>query len=249
MKLTVVGCSGSFPGPLSPGSCYLVEHDGVRLLLDMGNGSLGALANYADIYSIDAIVISHLHIDHCVDVGSYYVARKYSRYGPMPAIPVYGPAGIADRMCAIYGIDEGTPMSEIFDFREYDGSEFSVGAMTVGAHGVWHCGIPAYGISVSAGGKRLIYSGDTGPCDALVEAARGADVALFEASYLTRHENPEGIHLTGREAAQAAIDAGVDRLILTHLVPWNDSAEVLQEATEIYNGTVTLASPGMREDI
>ncbi|MCB0922659.1 MAG: MBL fold metallo-hydrolase, partial [Actinobacteria bacterium] len=70
MKLTVVGWSGSFPGPDSPASCYLLEHEDARILLDLGNGSLGALQRYADIYAVDAVFLSHLHVDHCIDLCS-----------------------------------------------------------------------------------------------------------------------------------------------------------------------------------
>ena len=92
MRLTVVGCAGSFPGPDSPASCYLLEADGFRVVVDFGNGSLGALQKYAGLFDIDAVCLSHLHADHCVDLYSYSVARAYSPAGPQPAIPVYGPA-------------------------------------------------------------------------------------------------------------------------------------------------------------
>ena len=95
MRLTVVGCSGSFPGPESAASCYLLEADGFRLVIDMGNGSLGALQRYAPLFGVDAVALSHLHADHCVDLYSYSVARTYAPAGPQPPIPVYGPAGTA----------------------------------------------------------------------------------------------------------------------------------------------------------
>ena len=98
MRLTVVGCAGSFPGPDSPASCYLLEADGFRLVIDFGNGSLGALQRYAALSGIDAVCLSHLHIDHCVDLYSYSVARAYHPDGQLPAIPVYGPAGTAERI-------------------------------------------------------------------------------------------------------------------------------------------------------
>ena len=98
MRLTVVGCAGSFPGPDSPASCYLLEADGFRLVIDFGNGSLGALQKYAALFGIDAVCLSHLHADHCVDLYSYSIARTYPPDGPQPPIPVYGPAGTAERI-------------------------------------------------------------------------------------------------------------------------------------------------------
>ena len=95
MRVTVVGCAGSFPGPDSPASCYLLEAEGFRLVIDMGNGALGVLQRYAGLFGIDAICLSHLHADHCIDLGAYWVARQYPPDGPQPPIPVYGPRGTA----------------------------------------------------------------------------------------------------------------------------------------------------------
>ena len=95
MRLTVVGCSGSFPGPDSPASCYLVEQDGYRVVLDLGNGALGQLQRYVSLDDVDAVLISHLHVDHVIDLCSYYVARRYRPAGPLAAAarrrPVWHP--------------------------------------------------------------------------------------------------------------------------------------------------------------
>src|SRR3954465_8513241 len=101
MRLTVVGCSGSYPGPGSPASCYLVEADDAdgrtwRVLLDLGSGALGALHRYADPLGIDAVLLSHLHPDHCLDLSGYYVLRKYHPRGAQPRIPVWRPDLPAD---------------------------------------------------------------------------------------------------------------------------------------------------------
>ena len=107
MRLTVVGCSGSYPGPESAASCYLLEaeHDGRtwRIVLDLGNGALGQLHRYADPLAIDAVLVTHLHADHCLDLCGYYVLRKYHPSGPQPRIPVWGPEGTAERMARAYG--------------------------------------------------------------------------------------------------------------------------------------------------
>ena len=87
MRVTVIGCAGSFPGPDSPASCYLLEAEGFRLVLDLGNGALGALQRHADLFGVDAICVSHLHADHCVDLGAYWVARQYAGDGPQAAHP------------------------------------------------------------------------------------------------------------------------------------------------------------------
>src|SRR4249920_1123656 len=103
MRVTVVGCAGSFPGPDSPASCYLLEAEGFRLVLDLGNGALGALQRHTELFGVDAICVSHLHADHCVDLGAYWVARQYTPDGPRPPIPVYGPQGTAGRVAGFGG--------------------------------------------------------------------------------------------------------------------------------------------------
>ena len=107
MRLTVIGCSGSFPGPESAASCYLVEANGFRLVLDMGNGALAALGRTIDIYSIGAIALSHLHPDHCLDLCGFYVLRKYHPSGQQPRLPVYGPSGTGERMTRAYEPPDG----------------------------------------------------------------------------------------------------------------------------------------------
>ncbi len=245
MKLTVVGCSGSFPGPDSPASCYLLEHDGYSLLLDLGNGALGALANYIDIDDLNAVALSHLHIDHCADLGPLYVSRRYHPEGLRERIPVLGPRGLEDRAKSLYGIGEGPePLHSVIDFVEYLTTPMPLGPFLVEAHPVVHP-VPAYALRVTAGNRTLIYSGDTAPCEQLVGASRGADVALFEASYLEGADNPPDLHLTGADAAKAATAAGVGRLVLTHLVPWNDNDTVVADALPFFSGDLIVAHTGL----
>ena len=84
MRLTIVGCAGSFPGPDSASSCYLVEHDGFRMLVDLGSGALGPLQRHLDLRDVDAVLLSHLHADHCFDLSGFYVVSKYHPTGALP---------------------------------------------------------------------------------------------------------------------------------------------------------------------
>jgi len=244
MRLTIVGCAGSFPGPDSPASCYLVEHAGHRIVLDMGNGAFGNLQRHTDVYAIDGVVLSHLHADHCLDIASYYVARKYHPDGPKPVIPVLGPTGTADRMARAYDLPPEEGMHGEFEFRDH-AVETEIGPFRIRTTRVNHP-VETYAIRVEAGGKSLVFSGDTGLCDPLVELARGADLALFEASFLSRYPDlPANLHLTAAQAADHATRAGVDRLILTHLVPWTPQDETLAEADAAFGGALALAAPGL----
>jgi ribonuclease BN (tRNA processing enzyme) len=246
MRLTVIGCSGSFAGPDSAASCYLVEADDPdgrtwRILLDLGSGALGSLQRYADPTAVDAVFFSHLHPDHCIDLCGYYVLRKYHPGGALPPIPVWGPAGVAERMARAYDLPAHGMTGE-FDFHEYDGP-VAVGPFVVEPVPVAHP-VPAYGLRVTADGATLAYTGDTGPCVALDRLAAGAGLLLAEASFRHGDENPDDLHLTGREAGEVAGRNGVPRLVVTHVPPWHDAAEMLAEARTAFDGDLSAAVPG-----
>jgi ribonuclease BN (tRNA processing enzyme) len=250
VKLTIVGCSGSFPGPDSATSCYLVEAEGVTLVLDLGPGALGPLSRYTDIYGIGAVLLSHLHADHCFDVCSLYVARRYLPGGPAKGNPqVYGPRGTADRLARAYDLPVDPGMTRVFDFREWDTStSYDIGPFHVRVVRVNHP-IEAYGMRIEHGGRSLVYSGDTGVSPALVELARGANLLLCEAAFHDGRDAVRDVHLSGREAAEHATAAGVERLVLTHLPPWNDPIRSLAEAAPVFTGECQVARPGASYDL
>jgi len=244
MRVTVIGCSGSFPGPDSPASCYLLEAEGFRLVLDLGNGALGALQRHTELFGVDAICVSHLHADHCVDLGTYWVARQYSAHGPRPPIPVHGPRGTAERVAAFGGEDTAAVRAR-FAFRDLVPGSFELGPFRLTADHMRHP-VETFGFRVEHGGWRLAYSADTGESDALVRLAEGADLLLCEASFLEGPDvRPLDLHLTARQAAVHASRAGVGRLVLTHLVPWNDRELTLAEAAGSYQGPLSLARSGL----
>jgi ribonuclease BN (tRNA processing enzyme) len=243
MRVTVIGCAGSFPGPDSPASCYLLEAEGFRLVLDLGNGALGALQRHTDLFGVDAICLSHLHADHCVDLGAYWVARQYAADGPRPPIPVHGPRGSAERVAGFGG--EGTAAIQArFAFRDLAPGPVEIGPFRLTADHVNHP-VETFGFRVEHDGWRLAYSGDTGESDALVRLAAGADLLLCEASFLDGPGLRPNLHLTARQAAAHAARAGVGQLVLTHLVPWNDQERTLAEASQAYRGPLSLAASGL----
>jgi ribonuclease BN (tRNA processing enzyme) len=243
--LTIVGCSGSFPGPASPASCYLVEAAGFRLLLDLGSGAIGALQRFAGLYDIDAVCLSHLHADHCLDLCSYAVARYHGPDGPQPRIPVYGPAGTAERMTACYGSQGSAAMTGSFEFADLTPGTIEIGPLRVTVDHMSHP-VETFGFRLEHAGRALAYSADTGESAALVELARGADLLLCEASFLDGPDLPAGLHLTARQAGQHAARAGAGQLVLTHLVPWNDQQITADEAGTAFSGPLDLAASGMR---
>jgi len=249
MRLTIVGCSGSLAGPTSPASSYLVqtEYEGRtwNLVLDLGNGALGALQRHIDPLAIDAVVLTHLHSDHCLDLCGLYVLQKYS-----PAVVarrrilVYGPRRAGERMARAYDMTPPDGMHHEFDFRELvDREGVQIGPFTVTPHLVNHPA-EAYGIRVEADGEVLAYTGDTDTCDGLKPLFHNATLVLADSAFIDGRDHARGIHLSGSRAAQAAVDAGgVQRLMLTHIPPWNDPAVCRAQAAAVWPGDVELAEP------
>ncbi|BCJ64202.1 MBL fold metallo-hydrolase [Polymorphospora rubra] len=248
MRLTVLGCAGSFPGPDSACSAYLVEADGFRLLIDFGSGSLSALQRYAGLHAVDAILLTHLHCDHMLDACTYIVVRRYAPQGPLPALPVYAPAGAHDRIAAAYS-SEPEAVDDVYTFYGLQPGTFPIGPFTVTVDRVNHP-VETYGVRLEWQKRVVAYSSDTAPCDALIRLAHGADLFLCEASYLDGVENPPDLHLTGREAGEIATKAGVGKLLLTHLVTaWGSEATTFEEAESAFDGPIEIVRPGARYEL
>lgn len=249
MRMTVLGCAGSFPGPDSACSAYLIEADGFSLMLDFGTGSLSALQRYGDLRQIDAIMLSHLHGDHVFDACSYVVVRRYAPDGPYPRLPLYGPAGTKDRLAGAYGSPDEGPLDDVYAFHTLTPGTFAIGPFTVTVERVNHP-IETFGVRLEHDGRVLAYSADTAVCDALPRLAAGAHVFLCEAAYLDGAANPPDLHLTGREAGEMAAEAGVGRLLLTHLVSaWGSADATFKAAVSAFSGPVEVVRPGSRYEI
>jgi ribonuclease BN (tRNA processing enzyme) len=256
VKLTILGCSGSVPGPDAPAPCYLVEADGFRLVLDLGNGALAALQARMSAFDIDALAFSHLHPDHCADFSALAVLRRYHPQPPYRPderrLAVYGPAQAPGRFAAAYAPNEGerltTDFSDVFDFHPLACQTSQIGPFTVTSAPVTHpC--EAYGFRIEHDGKSLAYSGDTAPCAALDQLAAGVDLLLAEATWTDLPTRPADMHMSGRQAGQTARRAGVGRLMLTHIAPWTDPRVVLAEARDEFDGAVLLAEQGAEYEI
>ena len=250
MRLTVVGCSGSFAGPDSAASSYLVQSESEgrtwSVVLDLGNGALGPLQRFVELAEIDAVFVTHLHPDHCVDVCGLYVTRKYRPGGRVEGqLPIHAPSGALERFAQMYhGLERGGMSSEFAVHELADAQVTQVGPFTVTAYRVNHP-VEAYGFRIEADGAVLAYTGDTDTCDALTPLLTGADLALADSAFVDGRDDSVGIHLSGSRAAAAAVAAGgVQRLMLTHIPPWNDPEVCRAQAAAVWSGPLDLAVAG-----
>ena len=245
LTLTVLGSAASWsrtPGRAS--SSYLVRLGADSLVLDLGQGSFAELAGRLDPASLRAVLISHLHPDHCVDLVPL---RHYLRYGctPPAQVPLRGPVSLRARFDALLGEPDflallpGPPLAP---------GGFDVGGMAVQVAAVRHEGESfAFRVSVGADPSRpgIVYSGDCGHAEDLLDLVRPGDTLLAEASFGAGNVPPGVGHLSATDSAGAAARAGAGRLILTHLLDGSDPEAALAVARSLFSREVLVARPGL----
>jgi ribonuclease BN (tRNA processing enzyme) len=244
VELIVLGTDSGFPRPGGACSGYLVRHEGFNLVVDLGTGALANLQHHVPHDGrIDAIVLSHEHPDHCLDLYPLYVAR-WLHPEPLPSIPVYGPAGAFERVARLEGTDGSPSMPAVFEPHTVEpGERVEVGPFRIDTRPMAHL-VTNLGVRIQADGTSMVYTGDTGPSEELVELARGVDVLLAEATLLDGPD-PSWFHLSARQAAEHGTRAGVGTLVLTHFWPTRDRDLSRQQAGEAFDGTVVMAEEGL----
>ncbi len=230
MKLTVLGCHG--PYPAAGGSCsgYLLEEGDTRVLIDCGNGVLSRLQYYYKPWELDAVIVSHLHADHISDLFVLRYAldqaiRAGLRSSPLPLYAPPDPAGDYERL-AYKDVYRVIPL--------HVGKQLLVGPFSFQFQETAHA-IFCLAMRITAGGRVLVYSGDTEPFPGLAGFARQAALFLCEANFqeADMREKPPN-HLSASQAAMLAAEAGVQKLLLTHLPPERDPAVSEREAREFF---------------
>ncbi|MFF8971034.1 MBL fold metallo-hydrolase [Streptomyces sp. NPDC014995] len=242
MRLTVLGGCGAWPTALEACSGYLVEHEGFSLLVDPGYATFPRLLRYGDADTVDAVLVSHGHPDHCADLHPLLRARALSDAPPAP-LPVHAPHGALD---AVLALDRPGMLAGAYRRHDFTpGDRFEIGPFTVSTRLLPHF-VPNAGLRIATPDAVLAYTGDTGPSDEIARLAEGADVFLSEATYV--HQVPEAdarYLLTARLAGRYATRAGVARLLLTHLWPGTDPATAHAAAAELFAGPVAVAAPDL----
>ncbi len=245
MELIVLGASGTWPNADTATSGYLVQHDGFNLWMDAGTGTLANLQRYIALPDIHAILISHEHPDHFVDLYPCFYAWHYGGLGE-PGLPVYVPTDFTQKLADLVSIDSQVVMRTAFSFREVaPGEGFEVGPFRVKTEAMAHLGLPALGFRLESDGQVLAYTGDTGPTHHVDELARGADLFLAEATWQDR-DDLLPFHMSSRQAAIHAKHADVGSLVLTHIWPSLDRRVSIAQATEEYGGPIDAAVEGAR---
>ena len=245
MELTILGASGTYPAAGRPASGYLVSEAGTTLWMEAGPGTFTALCGYMDPFDLDGVFISHRHPDHCTDFLALYHALAHGGYRG-ERIPVIFPAGLWD-LLADFSSGKSA-FRAVFDRVEHfiPGEELTIGELSITTNRADHPP-PTLAARITAAGRSLVFTADTGPHWRVDELAAGCDLLLAEAS-LQEPRGPKSpvFHMTGREAGEMADRAGAGRLMLTHIPPHLDPERTMLEAEEAFGGEVTLAVPGAR---
>ena len=244
MELTVLGAQGTWPGAGGENCGYLVTHDGYHLQVDAGTGTFARLQQVVGVDEVGAMLITHGHPDHFVDIIPTFYARHYGGLGE-PGLPFWSPGGFTDIAANLVSENGRNVMAEAYDFRTAAaGDVFELGPFRITAFEMQHIGVLSLGYRIEAGGVVLAYTGDTGPCEEAVKLAHESDLFLCEATY-QNHSRLYPFHLSAAQAAEMASASGVDHLVLTHLTPELDHRTSIIEAAAKFAGPIDIAVPGM----
>lgn len=254
-RLVVLGSCGAWPEPGRACSGFVVEHRDFRVVLDLGYGTLPrllTLLNSSVADGVDAVIVTHHHPDHMVDLHGLFRARWFGRRDAQP-IPLYAPPGVLDMVVAL---EEGDAVAvrRVFDVRPLPAEAYQVGPFRLESWALPHF-VPNAGVRLSSPGLTVAYTGDTGPDEALADLGRDADLYVMEAT--DRNQRPavppattrRQMHLSARDAGEVATQAGARRLRLTHSWPDNDREASRASAAEVFPGEVLIADEGLEVEL
>ena len=241
-----MGSSSSIPRPDRACSSYLVQDAEASVVLDLGTGAFANLRRHVDYDRLDAIVISHMHADHFIDLIPLRYALCYGTFRRKRKLPLYLPPDGERMLHQLVGAfaDEGGGdfITEVYDVRTYDpAATLAIGGGTFSFALTSHY-IPAFAIRYDRNGQSLTYSADTAPEERIVALARGCDLFVCESTLLADDvERGMRGHSSGREAGQMAQAAGVGRLVLTHYAECATARDLDESAREYFDGDILVA--------
>lgn len=243
MQLTILGASSAAQNPGGACSSYLVRQGETVVVIDMGNGAFANLQRHVAPDEVDAVVISHTHADHTLDLLPYRYWLAFQGKAPRRRPRLWLPPGGHDTVLAVSGLQDPSRefYSSYFEVAEYDPARpISVGPLEIAFQAMRHVS-HTYGMRVRGDGL-LAYSADTGPCDAVAEVARDADLFLCENA--NEEESDFPLHLKPSQAGVYGREAGARRLVLTHR--WHRSGfdVAARAAATAFGGPVSVAREG-----
>jgi len=245
VKITVLGKSPAWQDAGGACSGYLVEEGETTLLVDCGNGVFGKLREVVDYMKVDAVVVSHLHSDHCIDLIPYSYALSYSpraRAFPHPRPTLYAPPGGREVFRQITGAWNAPELVEqAFCLIEYEPDRtIELGPLTITFHEVPHF-IRTHAVKVTGPSGSFTFGADCCPNDALVDFGRDTDLLMLEATLEAPEDGHRG-HLTWAEAGELGRAAGAKRLVLTHIADDDDLVRARADAEGAYGAPVEIAA-------
>ena len=257
MRLTILGGAAAWPNPGQGCASFLLHSARMTILLDCGPDTLQELRRHVNYLTVGAIVISHCHADHILDLVPYRYGLVYGPARPPRPIPLWLPPGGAatlDALASALGGDAESPdgfWSSVFDVREYNPAErLELGDVRITFERTQHP-VACFAMRVEDGaGASLFYSADTGDATPLVRLARDAGIVLVEATTAGDDVTPlaERVHLTPRQAGEFATQARANPLVLTHLWSERNDSQTRREAAEAFSGRTEIARPGLTVD-
>lgn len=241
--VTVLGANGTYPTPDGASTGYLISSEGTNIWLDAGTGTFANLQRYIGVFDLRAIILSHLHLDHILDIYPLYYALRYSPETKGPeGLEVFAPAGSEEHLGKLLNDNGDCDFGGYLEFKTVGhGDSIEVGPFSITFARTCHP-IETLGVRFDAYGKSLAISSDSAPCSEVEDLAKGADVFIAEASLQAPNEELAEIHMTAEEAGRMAAKAGVGRLVLTHVLPGLDKSISIRQAEERFGGKVDAAS-------
>lgn len=241
MRLTVLGSGASYPGAGHACAGYLVSHGTTEVLLDCGNGSISNLARVLAPERLSAVFVTHAHVDHFVDLYVLQAALRYAPQGAAPALDLFVAPGVLEAVLAPLSEHGRREMLEAFVVHELSADAgVAAGDLLVTSVPVTHSG-DTFALAVEVGSARLFYTSDAVFTDALVDAARGADVLVADATLPEKYAG-RAPHMTPKEAGELAAAAGAKTLVLTHLWPSMDREAAALDAARAFDGRIMVAA-------
>lgn len=244
LTVTVLGSSGTCAGADNDCSGFLVRSPTTTLMLDAGPGTFSNLQRHVHPSELDALLITHSHPDHWLDLPMIRNALRYVfRIGGVPLYTTQQTLDHAEEVTS-----EGGLGSTFVPHVISDGSEVRIGDLEVRCSRTDHP-VETLAVRIDHDGRSFAYSADTGPGWSLAELGEGIDLAISEATYLEGSDDAAPVHLSARQAGKLARAAGVARLAISHVLPTGSPAAAAAEAGDAYGAPVEVAEPHRTFDV